>query len=430
MVVFDDLAGLWKKLGTEEFRSIFIGLNGAQVEELVKAADARRAAGQSLSAIDGQLVAIKGNIALKGRETTAGSLVYSTEVEEENAPVVQRMIEAGGIPIGPANMTEFAFSGIGLNPHYGNSPNGLDRALVPGGSSSGSASAIANGICDLAIGTDTSGSTRVPAAFQGICGFRATMGRYPMEGVVPLGASLDVLGPMARTVEGISLLDAVMTGKKPPENKAFLNTPFRLVVPNLEGLGISTEIFEMFEECIYALDAAGVQIQRRDMSVILRTHQLFSEHGTLVSLEARDQVSQFVDLNDPKVDPQIRKRLERTLPATPKQIAYLRRERAVLQSEIEVQLNGDLMLMPTVPDRPPRLSEVSKDSEAFQKASAKALRLTMITAFLNLPSLAQPVDPAKPSYSISICGAPAQDEQVLAAGRAVERILRGGDNPA
>ncbi len=116
----------------------------------------------------------------------------------------------------------------------------------------------------------------------------------------------------------------------------------------------------MFEECIYALDAAGVQIQRRDMSVILRTHQLFSEHGTLVSLEARDQVSKFVDLNDPKVDPQIRKRLERILPATSKQISYLRRERAVLQSEVEGQLNGDLLLMPTVPDRPPLVSELEK----------------------------------------------------------------------
>ncbi|KZK89387.1 Mandelamide hydrolase [Pseudovibrio sp. Ad46] len=424
MVELGDLAGLWQRLGGEELRGIFIGLNREQVEELVAAADARRVAGQKLSAIDGQIVAIKGNIALKGRATTAGSAVYATEIEAENAAVVQQVIEAGGIPIGPANMTEFAFSGIGLNPHYGNAPNGLDAALIPGGSSSGSAAAISNGICDLAIGSDTSGSTRVPAAFQGICGYRATMGRYPMEGVVPLGASLDVLGPMARTVDGICALDAVMSGKTLPDNKDVEERAFRLVVPDLEGLGISAEIMEMFEHCIDTLVAAGIHIVRRDLRPILKAHLLFSEHGTLVSVEAREQISQFVDLSKDQIDPQIKARLEHALPMTPKKLAYLRRQRAVLQSEVEGQLKGDLVLMPTVPDVPPLISEVEESIEAFQKANAQALRLTMITAFLNMPSLTLPVDPGKPSHSISICGAAVHDEQVLAAGRAVEHVLR------
>ncbi|MFS8184888.1 amidase family protein [Pseudovibrio denitrificans] len=423
-MVVDDVEGLWERLEGEELRGVFIGLNRELVEELVVAAQVRRASGEKLSAIDGELVAIKGNIALKGRETTAGSVAYSTEVEDEHALVVQRVIEAGGIPIGPANLAEFAYTGIGLNPHYGNAPNGLDRARVPGGSSSGSAAAISNGVCDLAIGSDTSGSTRVPAAFQGICGYRATMGRYPMEGVVPLGASLDVLGPMARTVEGICALDAVMCGKHSSHDTTAEERAFRLVVPDLDGLGISAEIMEMFEHSIDMLSAAGIQIVRRDLRPILKAHLLFAEHGTLVSVEAREQIAQYVDVSKDKIDPQIKARLERALPMTPKKLAYLRRQRAVLQSEIEVQLKGDLLLMPTVPDVPPLISEVEESVEAFQEANALALRLTMITAFLNMPSLALPVDLEKPSHSISICGAAAQDELVLAAGCAVERVLR------
>ncbi|WP_208990646.1 amidase [Pseudovibrio sp. Tun.PSC04-5.I4] len=172
MSMTEHLAELWEKLDTPDFKNIFIGLNKEQVEALTKAALERHKLGQRLSPIDGELVAIKGNIALRGLPTSAGSIVYSTGVESENAPVVQRVIEAGGIPIGPANMTEFAFSGIGLNPHYGNAPNGADQSRVPGGSSAGCAAAISNGICNLAIGSDTSGSTRVPAAFQGTCGYR------------------------------------------------------------------------------------------------------------------------------------------------------------------------------------------------------------------------------------------------------------------
>ncbi|KZL19835.1 Mandelamide hydrolase [Pseudovibrio axinellae] len=419
-----NLTKLWDKLNTIAFKAIFIALNKAQVEELARAAQQRQAEGRALSPIDGELVAIKGNIALQGLATTAGSLAYATGVEPDNAPAVQRVIDAGAIPIGPANMTEFAFSGLGLNPHYGNSPNALDAESVPGGSSSGCASAISSGICDLAIGSDTSGSTRVPAAFQGICGYRATMGRYPMEGVVPLGASLDVLGPMARTVHGIRKLDAVMSAQAKHVGKSLRAQPFQLVVPDMEGLGISDEIMRMFDVCIETLFDAGVDVVRKDLPAILRTHQLFAEYGTLVSVEAREQVCRFLDLSDAQIDPQIKSRLEGVLPMTAKQVAYLRHQRAILQAEIEAQLQGGFLLMPTVPELPPRVVEVEKNIESFQKANATALRLTMITAFLNMPSLTLPVDPSKPSHSISVCGVAAQDEHVLAAGEEVEHLLR------
>src|SRR5262249_36469355 len=130
-----------------------------------------------------------------------------------DAPVVARLRAAGAILIGRTNMTEFAFSGLGINPHHGTPGNPFERARVPGGSSSGAAVSVADGMAIAALGTDTGGSVRIPSAFCGLTGFKPTAARVPLSGVVPLSPSLDSIGPLANTVACCAVLDAILAGE-------------------------------------------------------------------------------------------------------------------------------------------------------------------------------------------------------------------------
>jgi aspartyl-tRNA(Asn)/glutamyl-tRNA(Gln) amidotransferase subunit A len=168
------------------------------------AADARERAGLSLGPLDGTIVSIKDLFDVAGEPTRAGSKVLADAPPAlADAPVVRRLRAAGSVIVAKTNMPEFAFSIFGANPHYGTPGNPADRARVPGGSSSGAAVAVADGMCEIAIGSDTGASTRTPAAFCGIVGYRPSQGRVPTEGAFPYSYTLDAIGPLARTVAAL-----------------------------------------------------------------------------------------------------------------------------------------------------------------------------------------------------------------------------------
>jgi aspartyl-tRNA(Asn)/glutamyl-tRNA(Gln) amidotransferase subunit A len=180
------------------------------------AADARTRAGITLGPLDGAIISIKDLFDVAGEPTRAGSKVLvDAPPATIDAPVVRRLRTAGAVIVAKTNMVEFAFSGIGLNPHYGTPGNPADRTRVPGGSSSGAAVAIADGMCEIAIGTDTGGSTRIPAAFCGVVGYKPTKSRVPTEGAFPLSYTLDSVGPIAKSVAACAAADAVMAGDDP-----------------------------------------------------------------------------------------------------------------------------------------------------------------------------------------------------------------------
>jgi aspartyl-tRNA(Asn)/glutamyl-tRNA(Gln) amidotransferase subunit A len=177
------------------------------------AADARAKAGISLGSLDGALVSIKDLFDVKGEPTRAGSkILKDAPPATADAPVVRRLRAAGAVIIAKTAMSEFAFSGVGMNPHYGTPGNPADRKRVPGGSSSGAAVAAADQMCDIAIGSDTGGSTRIPAALCGVVGFKPSKQRISTEGAFPLSYTLDSIGPIARTVADCATADAVMAG--------------------------------------------------------------------------------------------------------------------------------------------------------------------------------------------------------------------------
>ena len=182
------------------------------------AADARAKAGKPLGPLDGAIVSIKDLYDVAGEVTRAGSRVLADEglVAAADAPVVKRLREAGAVIVAKTNMSEFAFSGVGANPHFGTPGNPFDRARVPGGSTSGGAVAVADGMCEIAIGTDTGGSTRIPAALCGLVGWKPSKQRVPTDGAFPLSFTLDSIGPMAKSVAECALADAVMAGEAAP----------------------------------------------------------------------------------------------------------------------------------------------------------------------------------------------------------------------
>src|ERR1700726_4135470 len=181
------------------------------------AADARAARGAALGPFDGTIVSIKDLFDVAGEPTRAGSKVLAEEAApaKADATVVQRLRAAGGVIVAKTNMTEFAFSGIGANPHLGTTRNPADRARIPGGSTSGGAVAVADGMCEIAIGSDTGGSTRIPAALCGIVGYKPSRQRIPTQGAFPLSYTLDSIGPLAPSVAACARADAVMAGEEP-----------------------------------------------------------------------------------------------------------------------------------------------------------------------------------------------------------------------
>src|SRR5476651_2452832 len=181
------------------------------------AADARARAGISLGPLDGAIVTIKDLFDVAGEVTRAGSKVLAEEGKpaEADAEVVRRLRASGAVIVAKTNMSEFAFTGIGINPHFGTPGNPADRARAPGGSSSGAAVAAADGMCDIAIGSDTGGSCRIPAALCGVVGFKPSRQRIPTDGAFPLSSSLDSIGSLSKTVTGCANADAIMAGEAP-----------------------------------------------------------------------------------------------------------------------------------------------------------------------------------------------------------------------
>src|SRR5215475_2167333 len=235
--------------------------------DAANAADARARAGISLGPLDGAIVSLKDLFDVAGEVTRAGSKVLAAEAKPAlaDAPVVRRLRAAGAVIVAKTNMTEFAFSGVGINPHYGTPGNPADRSRVPGGSTSGGAVAVADGMCEIAIGSDTGGSTRIPAALCGVVGFKPSKWRIPTDGAFPLSYTLDSIGPLGRTVADCAAADAVMAGEEPGDTPAGLDAAplsgLRLaIVQGLPLKDVDDTVSSRFFAGVDALAKAGARL--------------------------------------------------------------------------------------------------------------------------------------------------------------------------
>jgi aspartyl-tRNA(Asn)/glutamyl-tRNA(Gln) amidotransferase subunit A len=362
------------------------------------AADARMASGASLGPLDGLIVSIKDLFDVAGEPTRAGSKILAEEAPPAvaDAVVVQRLRAGGAVIIAKTNMTEFAFSGVGTNPHFGTPGNPHDRACVPGGSSAGAPVAVADGMCEIAIGTDTGGSVRVPAALCGLVGFKPSRQRVPTEGAFPLSETLDSVGPIGRSVADCAKADAVMAGDEyvPLEPLALAGLRFGVA----EGLPLDRlddTVAATFAAAITRLDGAGADITRETLSLFDDMGELNAKGGVLPP-EACAIHSDRLRRRAADIDPNVRVRIERGCTVTEADYAEMMRERANLVAAMDLRLGAlDVLVMPTTSIVAPTIAEVA-EPDVFSARNAALLRNTTIVNFFDLCAISLPLILARP----------------------------------
>jgi aspartyl-tRNA(Asn)/glutamyl-tRNA(Gln) amidotransferase subunit A len=388
------------------------------------ASDMRAARGRTLGPLDGTIISIKDLFDIAGEPTRAGSKILAEEAApaKVDAIVVQRLRQAGAVIIAKTNMTEFAFSGIGANPHYGTPGNPRDRRHVPGGSSAGAPVTVADAMCDIAIGTDTGGSVRIPAALCGLVGCKPSRQRVPTEGAFPLSKTLDSIGPIAGSVADCAKADSIMAGEDYAPLEPLALDGLRFGLP--EGLlleRLDDSVGSAFKTAIAGLDDSGLRISREQLS-LLDDWVAVNERGGVIPPEAcavhRDRLRRrAVD-----IDPNVRIRIERGCAVSEADHAETLRERRRLVAAMDARLAGlDALVMPATAIVAPTIAEI-EDPKIFATCNAALLRNTSMVNFFDLCAISLPL-PASLPVGLMLVARNGQDHRLLRMADAVMRLF-------
>jgi aspartyl-tRNA(Asn)/glutamyl-tRNA(Gln) amidotransferase subunit A len=392
------------------------------------AADARARLGLSLGPLDGAIVSIKDLFDVAGEVTRAGSkqLAEEGKVAAADAAVVHRLRAAGAVIVAKTNMTEFAFSGVGANPHFGTPGNPADRKRVPGGSSSGGAVAVADGMCEIAIGSDTGGSTRIPAALCGIVGFKPSRQRVPTAGAFPLSPTLDSIGPMAMTVQACADADAIMANVTPTVLDPAPLAGLRIGVAQGMPLDhLDDTVGRQFPQALDSLERAGVRLSHERLPP-LDAMNAVNAMGGIVPAEALAVHARRIALAKDTIDPFIAVRLERARKISAADYIAMSNARAALVEEMDARLADiDVLVLPTTPIVAPTLAEMS-DPGIFARNNALLLRNTAIGNFFDLCAISLPLsrDGGLPA-GIMLMARNGHDRRLLRIAAALERMFSG-----
>ena len=391
------------------------------------AADARAKAGTSLGPLDGAIVSIKDLFDVRGEVTRAGSRVLAEEGKPAaaDAPAVTRLRAAGAVIVAKTNMSEFAFSGVGANPHFGTPGNPFDRSRVPGGSTSGGAVAVADGLCEIAIGSDTGGSTRIPAALCGIVGWKPSRQRVPTEGAFPLSFTLDSIGPMAKSVAECADADAIMAGGKPQAVEPASLTGLRLGIAQGFPLeGVDETVAAAWQGALGQLGKAGARLTEETIALFPEMIAVNSKGGFAPS-EAfaihRDRLKR----RGQDVDQNIRARIERGGAMTAADYIEMSQDRARLIRAMEARLAGlDALILPTTPIVAPKIAEVATP-ETFGPRNMMLLRNTSMVNFFDLCAISLPLPRGAKTLAagLMLVARNGQDDHLFRIAVAVERLL-------
>lgn len=413
--------------------AIFISLTQERAEREAVASDARRKAGTLLSPLDGVCVAWKDLFDTQGDVTTAGAKVFAGNPPSTcDADVVAACTRLGMICVGKTNLTEFAYSGLGLNPHFGTpkNPHSTDEARIPGGSSSGSAVAVAAGLVPVAVGTDTAGSVRVPASFCGLVGYKSSQNRYSKAGVFALSDSLDSLGVFGHCVDDVMAMDAAMRGERSPigadvqpDDPASLE----IIIPQSVVLDdVAPDILENFDAAIDRLAKAGATINTMPFPIFNEVLVLFGKHGTLVVAEAATLHQELLASDKADLmDQRVRERMLLASNFTAQDYIHLQGARARLQKATSDLLGNRFLLFPTTAMTAPPLAALEASDDLFVSTNLKALRNTMLGNYLGTPGVSLPIGLDRDGLPIgALLSAPyGGDDKVLSAARAIEGVV-------
>ena len=414
-----------------EGKRAFVKLYKSQAIAAADASDALRKAGIVPGPLAGIPVSIKNLCDVAGETTLAGSKALEDSAPAKaDAPVVARLRAAGAVIVGSTNMSEFAFSGVGANPHYGTPGNPADRRRVPGGSSSGGAVSVADRMAVAALGTDTGGSVRIPAAVCGLVGFKPTARRVPIDGVVPLSTSLDSIGPLANSVECCAIVDAVFAGEFPAGPIAIPEAAplggLRFAIPRQFVMDeLDATVAKAFDRACKALAAKGVAIETIDLPQLNELPAINAKGGFAAS-EAYAWHQKLIARRGKDYDPIIHPRILRGRDMTAADYIDLLQARADLQKRVSaVTSNYDAAIMPTCAIVAPTKEEVSTP-DGFTKKNLLLLRNTTVGNFLDRCGISLPCHAAgELPVGFSLMGEAMADKRLLAMARSVAPVVRG-----
>ena len=409
-----------------EGKRAFVKVWRDQALAAADASDLQRKAGLVASPLAGLPVSIKNLCDVAGETTLAGSKALDdAPPAKADAPVVARLRAAGAVIVGSTNMSEFAFSGVGFNPHYGTPGNPADRTRVPGGSSSGAAVSVADRMAVAALGTDTGGSVRIPAAVCGIVGFKPTARRVPIDGVVPLSTSLDSIGPLANSVEDCAIVDAVFAAEPIDVPEAMPLAGLRLAVPNHFVMDdLDPVVAKAFERALKALAARGVRIDHIDLPQLNELPAINAKGGFAAS-EAyawhRELIARRGNVYDPLVAPRIMRGKEMS---AADYIDLLGKRADLCRRVSAITSNYDAVAMPTCAIVAPTLDEVST-ADGFTKKNMLLLRNTTVGNFLDRCGISLPCQAAgELPVGFMLMGEATADRRVLAMARSVAPVVK------
>ncbi len=405
----------------------FISVDAQGALAAADAQDTLRKTKAAGSAFAGIPIAIKDLADIQGQVSRAGSkALKDAPPATADAPVVARLRAAGFVIAGRANMTEFAYSGLGINPHYGTPLSPWDRASkrVPGGSSSGSGVAVADGFVYGALGTDTGGSCRIPAAFNGVVGYKPTARRVPTSSVVPLSSSLDSIGPLARTVDCCQILDAVMAGEPIPEPANLTLQGLRLLVPETIVLdGLDAHVAGDFDATLSRLATAGAVVTRAKFAPFDRIAALLDKGGLSASESSawhRKHIATKRNLYDPRVLARILRGMDQS---AADYIDLLEQRTAAIAAYNQALAGFDAIVSPTIPVVAPRIADVQEE-KAYNRTNMQVLRNTLMINIFDGCSIALPMmKPGAPPTSLMLSGVAMSDHRLFGIAAAVETEL-------
>ena len=406
----------------------FIHVDAEAAIEAAEAMDRLREVKAAPSPFAGIPVSIKDLFDIKGQVTRAGSRALEDSAPAEaDAPVVARLRRAGFIVIGRTNMTEFAYSGIGINPHYGTPKSAWQRSVghVPGGSSSGAAVSVADGMAHGALGTDTGGSCRIPAAYNGIVGYKPTQRRVPLEGGVPLSFTLDSFGPLARTVGCCAVLDAVLAGEPVQPLQPRPVKGMRLAVPTTVALDdLDDEVARTFDRALETLSRKGAVIERIEVPEFLDV-AVINAKGGFAAAESYAWHRYLIASKGDVYDPRVSLRILRGESMSAADYIDLLGARKSLIARAAVRLEPyDALVLPTTANTPPRIADLA-DDKAFTKANLLSLRNCTLINMIDGCSISLPCHrEGETPVGLMLAASGGADRRIFELAAAMEGLIR------
>jgi Asp-tRNA(Asn)/Glu-tRNA(Gln) amidotransferase A subunit family amidase len=407
-------AALSRATGDTAAASVFIKLLEDRARTQAKAASSIK------RPLDGALISVKALFDVAGETTTSATTVLANDPPAlADAVAIARLDAAGGIFVGLTNMSEFAYSGLGLNPHYGTPQNPAYPGCAPGGSTSGGAVSVALGLCDIAIGSDTGGSLRIPAAFTGITGFKPTQESVTMKGGKPLSDSLDSFGPMAKNVAECELAWQVMAGRN---ISPITPAATRLIIPTNFGFTeIDPEVANGFKALTRHLRDTGLNVVEKELACMKLYEDVPPWHMT--SVESRAHYEDHFQASPDQFDPRVHARMGRAEEISAVEYRQTLNRRMNFITAFNEEVGPALLLLPTTPKLPPKIEDL-EDDDTFNRMNLLALRNPSLGNVADACSIALPYQHAGNTLSAMLTARGGRDKALLACAKFVEEAIR------